>query len=129
MNNHNICIMIKCIVNNERKNSSELKNILTEKIVRKWPHAKILLKREELYWKYKDSCVIVYGISNETIIAVKDLISLFDVTWSYSCDSALSLNTQIGEKIEEGLWSKNVHSEESFLLNWVTWVHIYTWSE
>ena len=129
MNDNKICIMIKCIVSNERKNSSELKNILTEKIVRRWSQAKILLKREEQYWKYKDSSVIVYGISNETIIAVRDLISLFDVTWIYSCGSVLSLNTQMSEEIEEGLWSKNVHTEESFLLNWVTWVHIYTWSE
>lgn len=127
--NKKVCIMVRCIVEKDKKNSKELKELLEQKIKKQWPDTAVELRQDAPYWKYEDSSDLVYAILAEKIIAVKELISLFDVTWIYSCNPTFNVNTQMSEELEEGLWSKNVHAREEFLLDWATWVHIYTWSE
>ena len=129
MNGHKTSIVIKLIVSRDKKDSKPLDTILSEIIKKKWSQAEVLLKSDEMYWKYDDRSVMIYGISHETLLKVKDCISLFDVTW-YFPDGHSSIGiSQLSEEVIEGIWSKNVHINETFLFDWIEWVHVYRWEE
>lgn len=127
--NNKIRVIVRCIVDTNKKNSEKLQNTLEAKIREHWSSANLVLKSEERYWKYEDSTDVVYAIISKKEISVKEVISLFDVTWNYSCNNVFNIDTERSEKIEEALWSKNVHKEETFLLAGLTWVHVYTWEK
>ena len=120
--------MLQIIVKNNNNDLNKLFTALRSIINKYLPEASVELEIAKKYWKWEGHDEIILHVYNiNKSIFVRDIMPIFNISWTYSEDPVFDIDLQQEKNLESGFWNKINHSTEVFLFPDAEWVHVYSW--